>query len=443
MVAALVLLAPCIFRPVPLDCRLHGVAFATGDPDGKFSKPKVGDELYWISVKYEINGGAARPFKVRFEMADLTYVDEVKNPSELEPDKIYTRSVGLSCPADGVITARVTLDPEGTSGDSDKTDKVSEIKFTPAPPPKAIEYYNPRRLRASLGATVEVGQRPVLVMHVFEGVPTTETSQEVLDLAAPSGVKTVRLPPFDMPFFDYRVVKPSSTVGIHHEFTIAASSVRVNRRLMGAVSWEEVDKSHDPYSLYVAPEKLVQSNDAGISAFVASVLPPDYRTKLCPAEAVRALFLAVAKSLTYDKSPGRPEDAVGTLERRAAACGGMSALFAACVRSIGVPIRVVSGWIEHPLEPDLGHAWTEFYLPGVGWIPADVTFCNGRHPKGDIAYFFGNIPDLNARCITTRGVTAVFPGEDGPSMASMAVFRSFGWSRPTAITFKFSLEQLK
>jgi len=439
MVAALLLFARFLFQPAHFDGRLHGIGFAVGDQDGRFSKPKVGDENYWIAVRYEIAGESVRPFKIRFEMADLTYLVDVNEPSALEPGKIYTRAVGLRCPADGVITAHVTIDPDGTSGDPDRSDKSGEIKFTPAPPANAIDYYGPRKLKASISASVEVGQNAPLLVHVFEGVPTSETSQTVLDVSTPPGAKTVRLPPFDTPFFDFRIAKPIATVGIHHEFTLTASSVRVNRRLMDAVSWDEVDKARDTYASYCAPERTVQSNDPAILAFAASALPTDYRTKLCPAEAVRALFLSVAKSIAYDKSAGRPDDAVGTLERHAAACGGMSTLFAACVRSIGV----VSGWTEHPLEPNVGHAWTEFYLPRVGWIPTDVTFCNGCHPKGDTAYYFGNIPDLNARCITGRAATAVFPGEDGASVASMAAFRSFGWAAPSAVDFKFSLHELK
>jgi len=444
MVAAFLALVPYLSGSAHFDCSVHGVGFATGDPDGKFSKPKVGDEYYWISVQYEIRGEAARPFKIRFEMADLTSVLDVKEPSSLEPDKIYTRSIGFRCPADGPITARVAIDPDGTSGDPNRADKTSELKFTPAPPSNAIEYYNARRLKASISANVDAGQKAPLLVHVFEGMPTTEGSQTVVDLASAPGTKTVRLPPFDAPFFDYRLVKPPATFGIRHEFSITASSVKVNRRLMDAVTWDEVDKSRDSHALYLAPERTVQSDDPSVSSFVASVLPADYRAQLSPAEAVRTLFLAVAKNLRYDKSIGRPEDAAGTLARRSAACGGMSALFTACTRSIGVPARVISGWLEHPLETNEGHAWTEFYLPRIGWIPADVTFCNGLHPKGDTTYFFGNIPDLNARCISNRAATAVFPGEDGPSMASMAVFRSFGWSGSLpAVTFKLSLEPLK
>lgn len=53
-------------------------------------------------------------------------------------------------------------------------------------------------------------------------------------------------------------------------------------------------------------------------------------------------------------------------------CGTQSMLFAALCRAVGIPARSAGGY---QLAPGLAgpHFWAEFYLPGYGWIPADVT----------------------------------------------------------------------
>lgn len=83
------------------------------------------------------------------------------------------------------------------------------------------------------------------------------------------------------------------------------------------------------------------------------------------------------------------------------ACGQQSAMFIALCRAVGIPARAVIGfvgwnpWIKEkdlelflPVELNLSpaklagtqhylaimpHNWAEFYLPGYGWIPVDVT----------------------------------------------------------------------
>ena len=53
----------------------------------------------------------------------------------------------------------------------------------------------------------------------------------------------------------------------------------------------------------------------------------------------------------------------------------------ACLRSLGIPARYVSGYMETVPPPgtprligaDASHAWLTVYCPGIGWIPVDPT----------------------------------------------------------------------
>lgn len=70
------------------------------------------------------------------------------------------------------------------------------------------------------------------------------------------------------------------------------------------------------------------------------------------------------------------------LDERRGVCQDFAHLQIACLRSLGLPARYVSGYvlsrsldtIEQALEGgDASHAWVSFYLPESGWIDVDPT----------------------------------------------------------------------
>lgn len=72
---------------------------------------------------------------------------------------------------------------------------------------------------------------------------------------------------------------------------------------------------------------------------------------------------------------GRPES-VYMLETGFGDCGTQSMYFAALCRSLGIPARAIGGYQLVPGHEGT-HFWSEYYLPGYGWIPNDVTIAEG------------------------------------------------------------------
>lgn len=77
---------------------------------------------------------------------------------------------------------------------------------------------------------------------------------------------------------------------------------------------------------------------------------------------------------------------VGTTVRdffqaRRGVCQDFAQFEIACLRSLGLPARYVSGYLETDPPPgqpklrgaDASHAWIAFYCPGIGWIDVDPT----------------------------------------------------------------------
>ena len=69
------------------------------------------------------------------------------------------------------------------------------------------------------------------------------------------------------------------------------------------------------------------------------------------------------------------------LEKRRGVCQDFAHFQIACLRSLGLPARYVSGYLETippPGQPrlvgaDASHAWVSLFCPGIGWIDLDPT----------------------------------------------------------------------
>jgi transglutaminase-like putative cysteine protease len=69
------------------------------------------------------------------------------------------------------------------------------------------------------------------------------------------------------------------------------------------------------------------------------------------------------------------------MRERKGVCQDFAHLAIACVRSVGLPARYVSGYIETISPPgveklmgvDASHAWCSLYIPEVGWVDFDPT----------------------------------------------------------------------
>lgn len=86
---------------------------------------------------------------------------------------------------------------------------------------------------------------------------------------------------------------------------------------------------------------------------------------------------AIATGFNYQQreEPGVQSPAT-TLTRKSGSCRDFATLFIDACRSLGLAARFVSGYLYSPSLPQgqgSTHAWSEIYLPGVGWKGFDST----------------------------------------------------------------------
>src|SRR2546428_11726294 len=132
----------------------------------------------------------------------------------------------------------------------------------------------------------------------------------------------------------------------------------------------------------------------------------------------RALYDWVYDHMQYDKSvPGWGlGDIPCCLKVGKGHCTDFHTLFIALARASGIPARWNMGFpLAYGTEagsPQVSgyHCWAEFYAPGAGWVPVDISEAR-KHPELK-DYFFGNLS--GNRVLFTRGRDLVLDGSAKP-----------------------------
>jgi transglutaminase-like putative cysteine protease len=171
---------------------------------------------------------------------------------------------------------------------------------------------------------------------------------------------------------------------------VAATEVEVCPRPAACAEdsepWERVREALSYHSAPPAPDRLEAGRFRLQSPFVrVKAAFADYAKDCFPAgrpilEASEALMRRIRADFQY--APG--ETAVGTpllrvLAERRGVCQDFSHVMIACMRSLGLASRYVSGYVKTSAlgaaarGSDASHAWVSVHCPPLGWIDLDPT----------------------------------------------------------------------
>jgi transglutaminase-like putative cysteine protease len=105
----------------------------------------------------------------------------------------------------------------------------------------------------------------------------------------------------------------------------------------------------------------------------------------------------ISKTIVYQRRMAKGvQTPIQTLQLGTGSCRDMATLMMEAARALGFPARFASGYLDCPAS-EAGraamHAWTEVYLPVLGWRGFDPTICEpaslkhivvgvSHHPRG-------------------------------------------------------------
>jgi transglutaminase-like putative cysteine protease len=176
----------------------------------------------------------------------------------------------------------------------------------------------------------------------------------------------------------------------HRTFTVTAhSKVRVAAPSLpepaDTIPWETAQER-------CASDTLTADSEAGEFLFDSPqiIRAPDFADYAAPSftpgrpimDAVIDLVARIYDDFKFDRRATNVATPVSeVLRKRRGVCQDFAHLAICCLRSIGLPARYVSGYIETSPPPgtqrligaDASHAWFAFWCPDFGWIAADPT----------------------------------------------------------------------
>jgi transglutaminase-like putative cysteine protease len=137
-----------------------------------------------------------------------------------------------------------------------------------------------------------------------------------------------------------------------------------------------------------------------------------------PACSRRSRRCAPGSTPTSSTRPDRPRSRPRSPRCSSSAkgvCQDFAHVGIACLRSIGLPARYVSGYLETDPPPgrpkltgvDGSHAWLSVLVPDAGWVDVDPTndqFVGSRYVVTAIGRDYGDVPPMNG-VIYTEGKT--------------------------------------
>jgi transglutaminase-like putative cysteine protease len=211
----------------------------------------------------------------------------------------------------------------------------------------------------------------------------------------------------------------------HRALTVTATSiVEVEERLdglslFGARTWEEArDAARDGHGLdpldalqYALDSPLIEAAPEFATYAFASFTPA--RPLL---EAVTDICHRIHADFEYQPGSTSVSTPLATVfSERRGVCQDFAHVGIACLRSIGLPARYVSGYLETDPPPgrpklkgaDGSHAWMSVLVPEAGWIDVDPTnnrLANNRYIVTAYGRDYSDVPPLSG-VIYTKGKT--------------------------------------
>jgi hypothetical protein len=164
------------------------------------------------------------------------------------------------------------------------------------------------------------------------------------------------------------IISPNETFTSRIEYYVVSFETRFLTDSSEAMSYNENAALCETFT---QSEELIESNASEIAARARSLCHDAVNIH----ERVVRIYDFVISYLRYDPQEDE-RGALWALMNRRGDCTEYSSLFVALCRAAGIPARIQTGFGFHDLKERItdGHMWTEYYLPGYGWIPADPTW---------------------------------------------------------------------
>jgi len=228
-------------------------------------------------------------------------------------------------------------------------------------------------------------------------IPSDERHQDVLDLqvvSAPGTWSVVTDEDRSNRFLYVEVDDPGApALQAVVEFTLRRDAVLVD------VDPGRVGPITEEHRRLFANEVRRDAPHMEVTEQIAAIARRECGDETNPAKQVVKLLDYVAASADhYSKDPSKPKCGIGDagdcMTNGGGCCTDLHSLFIALARAEGIPARLQMGYRllekNRDKEVDPGYrCWVEYFLPGCGWVPADIVEADAPDGLGKARWYTG------------------------------------------------------
>ena len=243
------------------------------------------------------------------------------------------------------------------------------------------------------------GTKEVLI---WIAIPSDEAHQKLLSLnetTVPGDYRIVQDKDRPGTFLHSQITNPKTTeLEFLLEYTLSRAAVYTRIDPENVLPLSELERSM--LSEHLTKDALYMTVTSKVQSIADEVC--GHETNI----AVQAIQIMkhIAQSVdhySYSKDPTMPRcglgDAEACLAQGGGCCTDLNSLFVALARARGIPARMNMGY--RLLEENSGQwvdpgyrCWVEYYVPGYGWISADVVEADTPDGKGHVRWLTGLTP---------------------------------------------------
>lgn len=236
-------------------------------------------------------------------------------------------------------------------------------------------------------------------IQIWIAIPSDEMQQRVLALGTdsiPGEWKIVEDADRRGTFLYSRIADPASpTLDFGFDFTMVRSPIFVNIDPARVLSLSDLEKS------MLAEHLVKDALHMEVTGKVQRIADDVCGEETNIATQTIAIMKHIAQSVdhySYSKDPTMPRcglgDAQACLAQGGGCCTDLNSLFIALARARGIPARLNMGY--QLLEENSGkwvdpgyRCWVEYYVPGYGWVSADVVEADAPNGRGHVRWLTG------------------------------------------------------
>jgi len=256
----------------------------------------------------------------------------------------------------------------------------------------ATRVYHVRQTVVLDGISKEAGQ-----VRWWISIPDNERYQDLLDISvvsAPGEWRIERDQDRGNRFLYVEADEPKAeSLQTVVEFTLRRSPV------LAQIDPAKVGPITDEHRRIYAEELRFEAPNMIVSDKISAIADEACGDESNPAKQAAKLLAHVAASADhYSKDPSKPHCGIGSavdcLTNEGGCCTDLHSLFIALARARGIPSRLQMGYRLNPKnegkEYDPGYrCWVEYFLPGYGWVSADIVEADAPDGLGPQRWFSG------------------------------------------------------